>query len=142
MASLDRAYGARGAVIALGMACVAGGVQGVMAWSFDILAVKIAVGLAGAIVLVMAGAISARRSSPGAIGLGLLMGAFFFISRWIGWTLMDGGVSGAAAFVAALPWGWPGYLAAAGISGFWVFEGVSMLAPALFGCIVGQERPD
>ena len=34
MASLDRAYGMRGALLALGMACVAGGVHGVMAKVF------------------------------------------------------------------------------------------------------------
>ena len=142
MASLDRAYGLRGAVIALGMAAVAGGVHGVMAWNFDVLGVKIAVGIAGSIVLIMAGAISARQSMISAVALGLVMGALFFLGRWTGWTLMEGGPSETARFFAATPAGWPGYLAAAGISGFWVVEAISMLVPSMIGCVVGQERVD
>ena len=86
MASLERAYGVRGAVIALSLAAIAGGVHGVMAASFDYLALKIAVGIAGAVVLIMAGAISARQSVWGAVCIGLSMGAVFFlvkdISKW------------------------------------------------------------
>lgn len=140
MPSLDRAYGLRGAGIALGMAAVAGGVQGVLAWQFDYLAVKIVVGMSGVLVLIMAGAISARQHLASALGLGLLMGAAFFLARWIGWALMDAGFAGAADFLMATPIGWPGWLDARGISGFWIFEAMSMFAPALFGCYVGQER--
>ena len=61
MPSLERAYGIRGAVIAVSMATVAGVVHGVMAATFGILAVKLAVGLAGSIVLIIAGVVSARR---------------------------------------------------------------------------------
>ena len=63
------------------MACVAGGVHGVMASQFDYLVVKIVVGIAGAIVLIMAGAISARQSMASAVATGLLMGLLFFVCR-------------------------------------------------------------
>jgi len=142
LASLDRAYGYRGATIALGMAMIAGGVQGVIAHQFDYLLVKIAVGLASVLVLIMAGAISARQQLYSAVGLGLLMGVGFFVTRWGAWSLMDGGLKGVIEFFAALPWGWPGYLFQKGISGFWIFEAASMFMPALVGCYVGQERPD
>ena len=142
MASLDRAYGMRGAALALGMASIAGGVHGVMASQFDYLAVKIVVGVAGAIVLIMAGAISARASMLSAVATGLAMGVLFFLFRWIGWSLMEDGPSGALAFLTTPPWGWPGYLTQAGISGFWAVEATSMLIPALIGCIVGQERQE
>ena len=124
------------------MACVAGGVHGVMASQFDYLVVKIVVGIAGAIVLIMAGAISARQSMASAVATGLLMGLLFFVCRWIGWSLMEGGIAGAWAFLATPPWSWPAFLALAGISGYWIVEAVSMLVPAMIGCIVGQERPE
>lgn len=140
MASLDRAYGYRGAAIALGMAVVAGGVHGVISWQFDFLVVKIGIGLAGALVLIMAGAISARQAMFSALGLGVLMGLFFFLCRWSCWSLMDAGMDGLRSFLTTPPWQWPDYLDARGISGFWIFEAVSMFVPALIGCYVGQER--
>lgn len=140
MASLDRAFGYRGAAIACGMAVVAGGVQGVISWQFDFLAIKIVIGLSSALVLIMAGAISARQSLASAMGLGLLMGLAVFITRWGSWSLMDGGFGGLGAFLAATPLDWPGYLDAKGVSGFWVIEATSMFCPALFGCYVGQDR--
>lgn len=140
MASLDRAYGTRGALIALGMASIAGAVHGVMAGSFDYLGLKIVVGVAGALVLIMAGAISARRSILSAIAIGFGMGLLFFLTRWSGWSLITGGVPETLRFLSAGPWGWPGFLASAGISGFWIVEAISMLVPAMIGCIVGQER--
>ncbi|MEM9139279.1 MAG: hypothetical protein AAGB15_05570 [Pseudomonadota bacterium] len=140
MASLDRAFGYRGAVIALGMAVVAGAVQGVLAHAFDVLAVKIAIGVATALVLIMAGAISARRHLVSALGLGLIMGAACLVMRWAGWSLMEGGAGGIVAFVSALPLGLPAYLAERGISGFWMLEAMSMFIPALIGCYAGQER--
>lgn len=142
MPSLDRAYGYRGAFIALGMACVAGGVQGVLAQTFDFLPLKIAVGLASVLVLIMAGAISARRSLFAALGLGVLMGLGFFLCRWGAWWLMDGGFVGVLAFLMTPPWQWPALLGAAGISGFWVFEATSMFVPAVMGCYFGQERAE
>lgn len=142
MPSLDRAYGVRGAAIALGMACVAGGVQGVLSWQFDFLAVKIIVGLSATLVIIMAGAISARRTLSAALGLGLLMGISFFLCRWVAWALMDGGFAAALDFLAAGPPGWPGWLDSRGISGFWIFEFCSMFAPSLFGCYVGMERAE
>ncbi|MEM7060580.1 MAG: hypothetical protein AAF557_23620 [Pseudomonadota bacterium] len=142
MASLDRAYGYRGATIALGMAMIAGGVQGIIAHEFDFLLVKVLVGLASALVLIMAGAISARQQFYSAIGLGLLMGVGFFLTRWGTWSLMDGGAFGALKFFSIPPWGWPAYLDQLGVSGFWIFEAVSMFCPALVGCYVGQERPE
>jgi hypothetical protein len=112
-----------------------------MAWTFDFLAMKIAVGLAGSIVLIMAGAISARQSIVGAILLGFVMGGLFFLMRWSGWSLMEGGFAETARFLVAGPSGWAGYLEAVGISGYWLVEAISMLVPALIGCVAGQERP-
>jgi len=122
------------------MAMVAGGVHGVISWQFDHLAVKIAVGLTGALVLIMAGAISARQAFASALALGVVMGLAFFMARWAGWSLMDGGIEGLTAFATTPPWGWPGYLEGRGISGLWVYEAVSMFVPALLGCYAGQER--
>lgn len=142
MASLDRAYGYRGATIALGMAMIAGGVQGVIAHQFDYVVVKVAVGLASVLVLIMAGAISARQQFYSAIGLGLLMGIGFYLTRWGGWSLMEGGLTGVIEFFSTPPWGWPAYLDRNDISGFWILEALSMFCPALVGCYVGQERPE
>lgn len=142
MASLDRAYGYRGAIIALGMAGVAGGVHGVFAHSFDYLAVKLVIGLAGSVVLIMAGAISARHHAYASIGLGLLMGFLFFITRWGTWSLMEGGMLQTLSFLSTPPWAWPGYLADFGISGFWMLEVFMITGIALLGCILGQERAE
>lgn len=130
----------RGAVTAAGMAIVAGAVHGVIAAGFDVLWVKLAIGTAGAVVLIMAGAISARRTVAGAVLLGLSMAVLFFSARWGGWSLMQGGFSQLGAFLATPPWAWARYLSDAGISGLWVVELTSMLIPALLGCLVGQER--
>ena len=140
MASLDRAYGTRGVVIALTMSAVAGAVHGTFAQSFDFLWVKILVGMAGSIVLGIAGVISARRSWWGAIMLALLMGVLFFVSRWSCWAIMTGGVTEATRFLVTPPYLWPEYLAAAGISVFWILETISMCIPAMFGCYVGHEQ--
>lgn len=140
MPSLDRAFGLRGAVIALSMAIVAGAVQGVLAHEFDLLIVKLALGAFNALILIMAGAISARRSLWAALGLGVLMGFAVFITRWGGWSLMAGGFPALSAFLMTPPWNWPMYLSENGISLFWVVEAGSMLIPAVFGCYVGHER--
>lgn len=142
MPSLERAYGIKGATIAVSMAVVAGAVHGVMAATFDVLPVKVAIGLAGSIILIIAGVVSARRSLWGALSTGILMGCCFFLFRWGCWSLMTGGGAGLAAFFAAGPLGWGAWLAEAGISGFWLVEAVSMFVPALVGCIAGQERPE
>lgn len=141
MASLDRAYGLRGATIALGMATVAGGVHGTLAWAAgDNVLPKIALGVAAAIVMVMAGAISARRTLVIAVALGIAMGVAFFITRWVAWSVMEGGVPLATTFLASGPLGWPAYLDIHNVSGLWLFEFISMMVPAVFGTIVGQER--
>lgn len=140
MASLNRAYGIRGAAIALGMAAVAGCVHGVLAATFDHLAAKLALGMAGAVLMVMGGAVSARQSLAGALGVGFAMGLLFFWIRWAAWALMTGGIAATASFAATPPWGWPSWLAASGIGAAWTVEAVSLLIPALFGCLVGQER--
>lgn len=140
MASLDRAYGTRGAAIALTMAVTAGAVHGTFAHVFDLLWAKILVGMSGSIILVIAGLISARRSWWGATTLALLMGVLFFLGRWTCWAIMDGGVSEASEFLTTAPYLWPGYLAAAGISAFWRLEAISMCIPAMFGCYVGHEH--
>lgn len=140
MASLDRAYGIRGVVIALTMATVAGAVHGTLAQAFDILWVKIVIGMAGSIVLVMAGVISARRSWWGTIALGVSMGVLFFVARWSCWAVMAGGPSEAMVFLTTAPLVLPQYLAAAGIRIFWIVEAVSMCVPAMFGCVAGHER--
>lgn len=140
MPSLDRAFGLRGALLALFMAVVAGGVQGVMAHQFDHLIAKILIGVFNALVLIMAGAISARRTLWAAMVLACLMAVLVFMARWGSWSLMDAGWNGLAAFLATPPWGWPDYLAARNISLFWIVEAGSMLIPALIGCYVGHER--
>lgn len=140
MPSLDRAQGVRGAAIALATALLAGCVHGVLAWQFEALAANIAFGLTGAVMLVIGGAVSARRSLAAALGLGLLMGGAFFLARWTGWALMEGGPAGVAGFIAAGPHGWPRWLGAHGVNAFWPVEAASMFAPALFGCYAGQER--
>lgn len=140
MPSLERAYGIRGAAIALGMATIAGGVQGVLAWQFDYVVIKVVIALAGALVLVMAGAISARRSLNKAMILGCMMAVSFFIARWIGWSLMQGGFPLTLELFTLSPLSWPEWMDAQGVSGFWILEATSMFVPALFGCYVGQER--
>ena len=142
MASLDRAYGLRGAVISLAMTTVAGGVHGVLAWQFDFLATKVFTGLCCAVLLVMAGAISARRSLATALGLGLVMGLVFFLARWTGWSVMDAGADGVFSFFAAAPFDWPIWLAARGISTGWIVEAASLTTTALFACYVGHERAE
>ena len=140
MASLDRAYGYRGAIIAVAMATVAGAVHGTFAQAFDFVAVKVLVGVAGSIVLIMAGVISARQSWWGTISLGLAMGAVFFLARWTCWALMTGGAGEAATLLTTSPSMWPEYLAAAGITTFWIVEAISMFVPAMIGCVTGHER--
>lgn len=140
MASLDRAYGYRGAIIALAMAGTAGVVQGTFAQVFDVLWLKLITGLAAVVVLIMAGAISARRSLISAVGLGVLMGLCFFFCRWLAWGLVRGGMDEAVDMALMTPIGWPAYLAAAGISGFWIAEATSMFVPAIAGCVMGHER--
>ena len=140
MASLDRAYGFRGAIIAVSMATVAGAVHGTFAQTFDWLGVKLLVGLAGSIVLIMAGVISARQTWWGTIALGFAMGLLFFLARWTCWALLTGGAVEAENFLTTPPLMWPEYLAAAGISTFWIVEAVSMRVPAMIGCVTGHER--
>jgi len=140
MASLDRAYGARGALLAIGMAVIAGGVHGVLSHAIDFFVVKVAFGVAAAIVLIMAGAISARQSMLNAVVLGVAMWLVFLFVRWCTWSLMEGGFSGLGTFLSHTPFGWASYLADAGVSRFWVVEAFSMLAPTVFGTIVGHER--
>lgn len=140
MASLDRAYGTRGAIIALAMAAVAGAVHGTFAQVFDLLWVKILIGMAGSIVLMIAGVNSARRSWWGTISLPLLMVVVFFIARWSCWAIMTGGVTELTVFLTTPPPMLPEYLAAVGISLFWIVELLAMCVPAMFGCIAGHER--
>ncbi|MFK7941459.1 MAG: hypothetical protein AB8B85_00860 [Paracoccaceae bacterium] len=122
------------------MAAVAGAVHGVMAATFDVLPVKVAIGLAGSIILIIAGVVSARRSLWGALTIGILMGCCFFLSRWGCWSLMTGGLGGFTSFATAGPIGWDAWFEQVGISGFWLVEAISMFVPALVGCIAGQER--
>ena len=124
------------------MAAVAGGVHGVLAWQFDYVAAKIFIGLCGALVMIMAGAISARRSLARAAGLGVLMGIAFFLARWTGWSLMEGGPSTTLDFLTQSPLNWYTWLDQRGISGFWILETMSMMTTALFGCYFGHERAE
>jgi predicted benzoate:H+ symporter BenE len=140
MASLDRAYGARGALLAVGMAVIAGGVHGVLSHLVDMTLVKVAFGVAAAIVLIMAGAISARQSMWSAVTLGLAMWLGFLLARWFAWSFMDGGFFGLSAFLAHTPFEWGTYLSDRGVSRLWVVEAFSFLAPTMFGTIVGHER--
>lgn len=124
------------------MALVAGTVQGTFAQAFDLLWLKTLTGIAAVILLLMAGAISARRSVLAATVLGLTMGGLFFVGRWGAWAFMSGGLVELSSFVASGPVGWPDYLFQSGISAFWIFEAMSMLAPSIAGCLMGQERPE
>ena len=112
-----------------------------MAATLNVLVVKLAVGLAGSIVMIIAGVVSARRSFWASVGTGLAMGCCFFLFRWGCWTMMTGGVDGLTSFLSAGPLGWANWFHQAGISDFWLVEAVSMFVPAMIGCVAGQERP-
>ena len=140
MVSLDSSRRRHGATVALTLGAIAGMVHGVLAWRFDSLAGAIAIGLAGGLVLLIAGVLSARRCRVTALGLGLALGLVFILARWTGWSLMAGGPVMAAEFLASGPAGRPGWLATPGIDIFWTVEAASMFVPALVGCYVGQER--
>lgn len=136
MASLDRAYGIRGAVIALGCAAVAGLVHGVLVASTDWLAIKILLLVAALTVLVIGGTVSARQSIATSFLIALAMALAFFWMRWAGWSaITDGGV-----FPGVPPWGWWGYIATSGVTGLWLGEGAATLSAAIFGCMAGHER--
>lgn len=136
MASLDRAYGLRGAAIALGAAALAGLVHGVIASALDLLVLKTLLLAVSIIVLVIAGTVSARRSLATAAIIGLAMALVFFWTRWAGWSVM----TDAARFASEPPWAWPAYLSGAGVTGLWIAEFTATLSAALFGCMAGHER--
>lgn len=56
------------------MPAVVGFVHGGLAAEFDLLDVKLALGAAGAVVMVISGGTSARQTLPGALGIGVAMG--------------------------------------------------------------------
>ncbi|MEM7508202.1 MAG: hypothetical protein AAF415_15825 [Pseudomonadota bacterium] len=136
MASLDRAYGLKGAAIALGTAAVAGLVHGVLASALDSILLKVPLLLVSIIVLVIAGTVSARRSLATAALIAVAMALIFFWMRWFGWSAM----ADAARFVTEPPWRWPAYLAAGGVTGLWIAEFTATLSAAIFGCMAGHER--
>lgn len=136
MASLDRAYGIRGAAIALGAAALGGLVHGVLASQLEWLGPKALLLIISATVLVISGTVSARQSYLAAGLIATAMAVTFFWMRWFGYSLM----SDASAFAVTAPWDWPAYLSGAGVTLLWVLElGVTFCA-ALFGCMAGHER--
>ncbi|MEL6476263.1 MAG: hypothetical protein AAFR17_02975 [Pseudomonadota bacterium] len=136
MASLDRAYGIKGAAIALGAAAVAGAVHGVLVTVTGWLVVKVVLLAVAVAVLVIGGTVSARQSLPAALAIALAMALAFFWARWSTWSVMsDGGV-----FLGVPPWGWWGYISTSGVRGLWFGEFAATLSAAVFGCMAGHER--
>ncbi|MBY8974649.1 hypothetical protein KHP62_02450 [Rhodobacteraceae bacterium NNCM2] len=136
MASLDRAYGLRGATIAVGIALIAGLVQGVLASQLEWLLPKALLLLASCIVLVMAGTVSARQSVASTGLIAALMTLGFFLCRWTVWSVM----TGAGPMLAEPPWQWPAYFADHGVTLLWIAEFLATLGAATFGCFAGHER--
>ncbi|MEM8699375.1 MAG: hypothetical protein AAGF44_09400 [Pseudomonadota bacterium] len=136
MASLDRAYGIKGAAIALGTALVAGAVHGVLVTVTGWLAVKVLLLVVAVAVLVIGGTVSARQSLAAALGIGLAMALTFFWARWSAWSVMsDHGV-----FATLPPWEWWDYISTSGVQGLWFGEFSSTLTASIFGCMAGHER--
>ena len=136
MASLDRAYGLRGAVTAFGAAAVAGAVHGVLVAMTGWIAVKGLLLLIAMAVLVIGGTVSARQSLPSALIIAAAMAFLFFLCRWSAWSVIsDGG-----AFLNQPPWAWWGYISASGVKLLWFGEVSATLAAAVFGCLAGHER--
>ncbi len=145
MATTNRAYGMRGAAIALGITAIAAATQGVLTAVTGVIALEILCAVVMAIALVIAGATSARQTWPGAAALAVFMGVLFFWLRWTLWSFMSGGAEAALAFALTPPWLWyPAMdtLSATGaITGntLWIMEGATMLAAAATGCLLGYE---
>lgn len=142
MASLSRAYGARGVVIAVSTAAVVGVVHGTLAAVFDVFAMKLVVGILGSIAMIIAGTVSARQQVLSAVVVALTMATIFFVLRWSAWAIINDGSAGLQEFLTALPLGAPQLLLEWGITRYWMLEVFSMFVPALIGCIAGFERAE
>lgn len=138
MASLDRAYGLRGALIAVTIAAVAGLIHGVLASQLSWLGVKALLLVVSCIVLVIAGTVSARRSFTAACLVAMAMTVVFFLCRWAIWAVM---IQEPAALIAP-PWEWPGGFADRGVTWLWIVEFTVTFAAAGFGCYAGHERAE
>lgn len=140
VASLDRAFGLRGALISVGFAAGAGAIHGILVAGEPVLIARLGLALASFVVLVLAGVASARRGRRAAIGCAGVMLAAFLLARWGFWALMLGGAPALADLAATPPWGWPGALAALGAGGLGLVELAAMATAALMGCLLGHER--
>lgn len=142
MASLDRAYGLRGAILALGLAAAGGAIHGTLAGTEPGLIAKLGLALASLVVVLVAGVASARRSLGAALGIAALILAAFLVCRWGCWCLMVADWPGLARLAALPPGGWPGALAGLGAGALAVVETTAVATAALVGCLTGQERED
>lgn len=136
MASLDRAYGIKGAVIALGVAGIAGLIHGTLASQVVWLLPKIGLLLVSVTAMIIGGTVSARQSYATAALIAAAMVVVFFWLRWFGFSVMtDGG-----GFATVLPWHWPAYITATGVSWLWTVETGAVMAATILGCMAGHER--
>ncbi|MEM7670176.1 MAG: hypothetical protein AAF317_13730 [Pseudomonadota bacterium] len=136
MASLDRAYGIRGAVIAIGVAGVAGLIHGTLASQVVWLAPKIALLVMSVAAIVIGGTVSARQGYATAMLIAVTMSIAFFCFRWTGFSIM----ADAGTFLTIAPWNWPDYIATTGVSWLWTIETGLISFAALLGCLAGHER--
>ncbi|MEM8842962.1 MAG: hypothetical protein AAGD47_14440 [Pseudomonadota bacterium] len=136
MASLDRAYGLRGALTALAISAISGLVHGVLASQLTWLGIKALLLVVSCVALVIAGTVSARRSPAAAWGIALAMTLVFFLCRWAIWAVMVQ----ATPVLASPPWDWPGLFARHGVSWLWIVELTATGAAAGLGCYAGHER--
>ena len=145
MATTIRAYGLRGAIIALSVTVVAAAVQGILTALTTVLVLEILLAMVVAVALAMAGATSARRSRAGALAMALAMAVLFFWLRWTLWHAMSFGADAAAGFALTPPWAWPAAMdalvARGALSGhlLWIMESAAVLASAAAGTLIGHE---
>lgn len=136
MASLDRAYGVKGALIAGATAAVAGLVHGVLVAVTGWLAIKVLLLAAAAAMLVIGGTVSARQHTASMTAMAMAMVALFFWWRWLGWSA----INDAGVFLGLGPGGWLAYIRGSGVFWLWLPEFSITASAAAFGCYAGFER--